>query len=259
VATRETVGERGIQGLRFAALVRVSTERQSTQGESLRTQRAQIQGSVKRLGGTVVEWYGGQEHATPGHEKKEVNRLLADAEKEPRHWDAVIVSDADRWSRDNGSSQNGLDLFKEIGIRFFTGPKEWDLFKPADKMFVSLSALLGEYHAAEQKRRSIENRIERAKRGRPVAGKLPYGRTFDKVTEKWGIDKEKQRLIQSAAERYLAGESVPDLAEEYGVNASTLHKNLTQRCGDTWIQQFHSEDLNIHDVVPTTVPRLLPK
>ena len=62
--------------LRFAGVIRVSTEKQEKTGESLRTQKTEIKEAVKAAGGKVVEWYGGQEHATPGWEKKEIDRLL---------------------------------------------------------------------------------------------------------------------------------------------------------------------------------------
>ena len=77
--------------LRFAALHRVSTEQQAQTGESLLTQKAEIGDAVSQLGGVIVEWYGGQEHATPGHEKKEIGRLLKDAAKKGRAWNAVIM------------------------------------------------------------------------------------------------------------------------------------------------------------------------
>jgi DNA invertase Pin-like site-specific DNA recombinase len=102
--------------LRFAALRRVSTEQQEKVGESLRTQTTQLEKYVAELGGSIVGWYGGQEHATPGHEKKEVQRLLQDAQR--KTFDAVIVTDADRWSRDNAASQAGLEVFRDQGIRW---------------------------------------------------------------------------------------------------------------------------------------------
>jgi len=56
--------------LRFAPLIRVSTERQAQKGESLWTQKTQILSYVKNLGGTIPEhcWrYSGREHSTPGY------------------------------------------------------------------------------------------------------------------------------------------------------------------------------------------------
>jgi len=41
--------------LRFAPLIRVSGERQADKGESLRTQKTQIEAYVKTLGGTIPD------------------------------------------------------------------------------------------------------------------------------------------------------------------------------------------------------------
>jgi site-specific DNA recombinase len=243
--------------LRFGPLVRVSTEKQEQQGESLRTQRAQNERDIELLGGRIVEWYGGQEHATPGWEKKEVDRLIADAGKDK--FDAVIVPHADRWSRDNTKSTEGLDAFKRYGIRFFVGVTEYDLFNPEHVLFLSLSAVIGQFQASNQVKKSVLNRIARARRGLPTCGKLPFGRTFDEATGEWGIDSKKQALVTDVANRYLAGESLPKLAKEHGVNHSNLCKLLRERCGDQWEIEFQADDLNIRETVTLTVPRLLPE
>jgi DNA invertase Pin-like site-specific DNA recombinase len=249
----------GGKRLRFAALVRVSTEQQEKTGESLATQRNQNERSVAHLGGVIVAWYGGQEHATPGYEKNEIDRLVTDSQK--NLFDAVIVTDPDRWSRDNVSSQHGLDSFKRNEIKFFTGTQERDLFNQNDMLFLGMSAVIGRYFAANQKRKSIENRINRAKRGIPTGGKLPYGRIFERTENrqdgKWKIDTEKQRLIKDAAKRYLAGGAIVDLAAEYGMNASNLHKILVKVSGSVWQLEFDSDELNIHETVPMTIPPLL--
>lgn len=242
--------------LRFAALVRVSTEQQERQGESLRTQRKSNESDVERLGGRIVGLYGGQEHGTPGHERKELDRLLADAAK--GKFDAVMVANADRWSRDNGRSRDGLEIFRSHGIRFFVGATEYDLFNPEHCLFLGMAAVFGEFQARHQSRKSILNRIERARRGLPACGKLPFGRTFD-ARAGWGIDTEKRAMIEDVARRYLAGEPLPKLAKEYGVNHSNLHKVLTRRCGEEWEQEFAAPALNIHEKVVTKVPRLLPE
>ena len=59
--------------LRFAPLVRVSTEDQEKKGESLEIQKADIERAIKAPGGVLVSdpWrYSGQEHATAGFERK---------------------------------------------------------------------------------------------------------------------------------------------------------------------------------------------
>jgi len=242
---------------RFAAFVRVSTVKQSKQGESLEDQRTSIEEAVRALGGEVVEWYGGQEHATAGWEKKEIDRLLRDAKKAHPAFDAIMVAYIDRWSRDNEKSKEGLNTFRDAGIRFFVGQTESDLFNPEQKLILGMWAEIGSYQAEEQNIKSCRSRIVRAKRDRPSAGSLPFGRTYNKITEKWGVDPEKKRLIEEIAKRYLAGERLRELAREKGMDYPTLLKTLTKRCGTEWKVRFDVKKLNIHETVTLKMPRLL--
>jgi len=244
--------------LRFAPVIRVSTEGQERKGESLRTQTMQINHYVETLKGTIPGhcWrYVGQEHATPNQERKKLDRLLADSDK--NLFDAVIVCDASRWSRDNLKSKTGLEILRKNGIRFFVGMMEYDLFNPEHSFYLGMSAEIGELQARQQSLKSITNRIERSKRGLPTCGKLPYGRTFDKETNTWGIDPDKQARIKQAAERYLAGESLPQIASSLGMNTTNLWKVLNHRSGDTWRQTFNVPNLNIDETVDIQIPRLL--
>lgn len=248
------------KNLRFAPVIRVSTEKQEARGESLNTQTEQIKGYVSALNGTIPDscWkYSGQEHATPDQERKKLDQLLADAEKNT--FDAVICADASRWSRDNRKSKEGLDILKRNGIRFFIGTTEYDLFDPAKKLFLGMSAEIGEFQAHEQSRKSILNRIARAKKNIPTSGKLPYGRTFDKKSKQWGIDPHRQDLVKSAARRYCEGENIKSIAATLGFNRSTLYTILTQQCGTVWDVRFRAPDFNIDETVTMKVPPLLDK
>jgi DNA invertase Pin-like site-specific DNA recombinase len=244
--------------LRFAPLIRVSTEAQSQKGESLRTQAAQIREFVHSLGGTIPEYcwaYSGQEHATPDQERKKLEALLTDAAR--GKFDAVIVADNSRWSRDNRRSKEGLEVLRDNNIRFFVGTMEYDLYNPEHILMLGMAAEFNEFQARQQAFKSITNRIQRARRGVPANGSLPYGRTFDRRTETWGLDPEKQQKIQWAAERYLAGESIPRIAQTLGLHHTSLWKILTTRSGPTWSLRFRSEKANIDETVEISVPPLL--
>jgi DNA invertase Pin-like site-specific DNA recombinase len=243
--------------LRFAALIRVSTERQEKQGESLRTQRADIERDVARMGGTVVVEYSGQEHATRGSERRLLDQLLQDATK--GKFDAIIITLTNRWSRDNAKNKVGLEVLRTHGVRFFVGCMEMNLFNPQHCLILGMGAEIGEYVGLEQSKSAMENQIKRAQRGLPSCGRLPFGRTFDKETETWGIDPEKKRVMAEIARRYLADESLPELAKEYGFAHAWLARTLRGRCGAEWTQTFNSDRLNIHETVTLRVPRLLPE
>jgi hypothetical protein len=241
-------------GLNFASLIRVSTDRQAKRGESLITQRDGNARDAERLGGRIVAHYGGQEHATAGHERRELDRLIADAGRGV--YNAVIVAYSDRWSRDNRKSKEGLDAFRGNGIRFFVGTGEMDLFDPNHCLILGMHAEIGEFIANQQSRKSMESRVSRARRGIPVAGELPFARTY---TDKdgWGLDAGKAAKVREAARRYLAGESLNDIADSLGMFLSQLQYVLAHRCGPTWTQEFRSARLGIHERVETPVPRLL--
>src|SRR4051812_39284586 len=113
---------RSTEGLRFGAYRRVSTEEQRDKGKSLDTQRTRIAGAVEDLGGRVIEWYGGAEHATPDHVRAEFDRLLADAGA--GKIDAICVADGTRWSRDTVTHEQAVRLLKRHRIRLFFGPVE---------------------------------------------------------------------------------------------------------------------------------------
>ncbi|MGD0900143.1 MAG: recombinase family protein, partial [Thermoguttaceae bacterium] len=223
------------------------------------TQQAQIDAAIKQLGSAIVQRYAGQEHATAGWEREQRDKMLAEAEKARKSFDAVIVAHEDRWSRDDTRSGADLARLQRAGIRFFVLDREQDLSDPTTRLYLGMSALIGAYHARNQTKKAFENRIERAKRGIPTCGKLPFGRTFDKQTGQWVVDPEKQAMIRDVAERYLAGEKLWSLAQEYGANYGNLCKALRHRCGTTYTFCFRSKELNIDETLTLTVPRLLPE
>ena len=247
-----------MEQLTFAALIRVSTERQAKRGESLRTQRTQIENAITSMNGLIYRWYSGQEHATPDQERLILDQLID--EVFVQKFNAVIVADISRWSRDNAKSKHYLEILKKNNIRFFVLSHEYDLFDPQNAFILGMGVEIAELFAKEQSYKSIRNRIERAKRGLPSCGKLPYGRCFNKQTGQWVLVDGAKEKIQKIADDYLNNnESFEKLGRKYGMNGPNLHKILTKRCGDRWEQRFQIRSLNIDETVLTTVPRLLPE
>jgi len=254
--TKEQRNIDGERPLRFAALIRVSTEAQERQGESLRTQRKQLEQVVASLGGQVLNWYGGQEHATPDCERKELDRLMGDAIAEK--FDAVIVTDTSRWSRDNLRNKECLKIFQTHGIRFFASTLEYDLTQPEQNFVLCMGVEISEFFARQQTHKSLINRIERAKRGYPSSGGKPYGRKWDKQEEKWSVIPEAKTKIEAIAGEYLEeGIGFVELGRRHGMDPSNLWKILIRRSGTTWPQRFQKEEFDIDETVLTPVPSLL--
>ncbi len=246
--------------LRFAPLIRVSTERQQQQGESLRVQRGQLEEAIKSLGGTPYKWYAGQEHATAEQERKILEELIDDAKA--KRFDAVMVADLSRWSRDNFRSKTDLKVLRRNEIKFYVRTQEYDLNDPMQSFMVGMNVEVAEFFARQQAYKSQISRIARAKRGLPTSGKLPYGRRWNKETGQWELIPGAKEKIEEIAREYLEEDvDFSTLGKKYGINASFLHKVLTKRCGDTWTIRFKSPIQNKdkpYEKVPLKgIPRLL--
>jgi DNA invertase Pin-like site-specific DNA recombinase len=239
--------------LKFAALVRVSTRKQEREGESLPVQREAIAEAVQALGGSIVDWYGGQEHATPGWERKEFDRLLADAAT--KKFDAVIISRVDRWSRDNRRSEDGLEVFLRHGTKFYIRTAAQDLHDPTTRFILAMQVEIGRFNARLQNQTAMQSKRKRAREGKPACGRRPWGRTWSPEAG-WGLDPDKVQALRSAADRLIAGESLPALAAEMALSPSGLYKVLVRRSGPVWEQTFAAPGGG-RDVYPCPVPELL--
>jgi site-specific DNA recombinase len=245
------------KGLRFAALVRVSTDKQEKKGESMNTQTIRLTDAVKRLNGTVYDWYKGQEGAGPEAEREQLERLMTDAQQEK--FDAIMVDDISRWSRDNKKNEEYLDILAAHQVRFFALDMEFNLFNPEQRFILTNVVGIGQFFRNLQAYKSIINRVERAKKGYPSGGKSPFGRIFDREKEEWGVIPEKQKLVRTLADEYLNGGTgfVP-LGRKYGMTAERVWRILTQRSGSDWPQRFTNAKFGIDITVNTKIPALLP-
>ncbi len=245
------------QPIKFAPLIRVSTEAQADRGTSLETQRRYLKQTIDRLGGQVVDWYGGQEHATANWERAELDRLMTDALD--GRVDAVIVADISRWSRDNEKNKGNLKALRMKGVRFFVGPMEYELTNPEPFFVLGMSVEAGELFAGQQAYKSVLGKIESARQGRPSCGKRPYGRTWSQE-DGWQVDPEAKAKIEAIAREYLeTNAGFNELGRKFGMNGQYLWRVLTKTAGATWDQRFRLEWARIDETVPTPVPPLLPE
>ncbi len=248
--------------LRFAALIRVSTLPQAERGESLRTQEKQLRQAVKKLGGTIPKefLYSGQEHSTPGYEREMMDSLLRDAAA--GKFDAVIVADSSRWSRDNKKSKEGLEILRQHGIRFFVDTMQYDLHSPDHQFLLGVMTEANEFFARANSRKSVLSRIERAKRGWIQTGIGPYGRRINNTTKgkegtaQWEVIPEAQEFIDKCYRMYIIdGLSFDQIGKEVGVRSETVRRRLLNGCGTQFIQNFTLDGEQI--TIETEIPPLL--
>lgn len=160
--------------MRVAILCRVSTQDQATEGQSLEVQQKTLRKCVEMLNGIIVKEYIGQEHGTEGHERPILDEMLNDADK--KVFDALVVYDLSRLTRDPVKSKFILGALKKSGIRLFEQNREHDLNSPETVLYAGIMSEVNAYQVAINVKKSTESRIELAKKGWQMGGRLPWGR-----------------------------------------------------------------------------------
>jgi len=246
--------------LRCCPIIRVSGEAQEKRKSSLELQTKNIKLYVESMGGIIPKdcWkYSGQEHSTPGFERKKFDQMLKDSSKDK--FDCVIIDDMSRWSREVVKSVQAFEVLRNNGIRFFIRQAEQDLFEPESDVVRKMTTVMHEFSAMQNILKSINVRIEKAKKGHPASGYKPVGRLFDKKTKVWSVDDEVQNKMIWAAESYIDGMPIDEVVKQVsGFNSGRLLRNaLVKNSGDSYTQKINVAKFNIDFEVETKIPRLL--
>ena len=67
----------------------------------------------------------------------------------------------------------------------------------------------------------------------------------------------KKKKIETAAQRYLAGDSLLEISNSMDMANSNLHKILTKTAGDSWFVNFTVKKFRIDETIEFKIPRLL--
>jgi DNA invertase Pin-like site-specific DNA recombinase len=243
--------------LRFAILCRVSTPKQKGKETPLAVQVENCERNVATLGGKIVERYIGQEHATPGNTRELFDAMLHDAKG--GKFDALMLDDVSRFSRDNERAEQGLAVLRKGQIKVFIGTGEYNLADPMSKFTLSVGLSVSEMYGQTMGRKSVEGKIKRAKAGIPSTGAKPWGRSWDKEAKAWIVDEEKKQRLEDAAEAFLhEGATIKALAPRVGTSESTLMDLFRGAAGSAWSLNFNPlQNPELKESVPVTVPALL--
>ena len=248
-------------GLKFAALCRVSSEEQAEKGESLNVQKKMILECVERMEGSVVEWYSGQEHSTPGHERKILKAMLADCSA--GLFDALIVTEINRLGRDMQKLPGVLEHLRKNNVRLFIKSEEQCLNDPYKVMVLNILGAVAEGHAIEGVQKSIYSKIERAKRGWRMVGSTPHGRRLanpnaDKSKENaiWEVIPEAKERVQWLWHLFVEkGYGYWKIQNLTGTNKDQVRMLLLERSGNKYVQNIRYRE--IQERIEYEIPPLL--
>lgn len=183
---------------KIAGLVRVSSAQQAGKGWEI-VQRRMIEEACEDLPGfKIVKWYEGVESATK-RKRPILDSLLADAER--GLWDAVMVYDATRWSRNLKESEEARAHLYKHGKAFYVGRQLIDPREPGQKLTGRVQTAVAEHETDLFRLRVMRKKVAKGADGKWPYGEVPYGRILKRDKgggETWSIDPKAKENIDRA-------------------------------------------------------------
>ena len=134
--------------------VRVSREDQ-TPGDSLATQRVEIDRYCERKGYELVRTYadeGASAHSDRISKRHQFSRLLEDAQQ--GRFDVVVVHSLDRWAPDMCVHTKALGILGDAKVGFASVTEDIDLSTTVGTVMMTLLAAFAEFFSAQRSGRS---------------------------------------------------------------------------------------------------------
>jgi site-specific DNA recombinase len=223
--------------IKAAGYIRVSTANQAEEGESLTTQKASITTFAKKEEYQLTEIY--EDAGISGGSMKERHALLKCLQDgQEGQFKVLIIHRLSRFGRNANELLNNYKELKSVGIELRSISEHIDFSSTYGEFMLTMLAAVAQLEKDIIRETTHENRIAKGRRGIPTAGAKPYGRTWDKETGKFVLDEGVADKIREAADKYLQGEKMLDLAKSLKMTKSNLISKFRYSCGDTWTVRF---------------------
>ena len=166
------------QPTRAAGYVRVSTERQATEGLSLGEQERRLRAYAEARGWELVELYTDAGISGKRDDRPALRRLLAQLDR----FDTLIIPKLDRLGRSN---RHLLDVFEQLeaaDVQLVSVSEAIDTSTPIGKLLRSVLSAMAEFEADNISERVKAVTERRAREGGHHGGPRPYGYRFAEGT-----------------------------------------------------------------------------
>ncbi|MCD6241720.1 recombinase family protein [Candidatus Bathyarchaeota archaeon] len=193
----DDVENAGYGGLRVAAYVRVSTERQAKQGMSLEAQKDELRKLAKSIGAEKIYWFVDAKTGTTlsGRKLFMILRLA-----ELGLIDKLLVCNIDRLGRDSCDLLGFMLQLRALGITTVTPEEEIDLKRLGDMIKTAVSAITADKDNRSREYAAMRSKIYNFKNKR---WNIPIPLGYKKSGTWIAKDPEYQPLITSIFDRFL--------------------------------------------------------
>lgn len=181
-----------------ALYVRVSTEEQAINGDSLRTQREELTNYALKNGFHIYGIYEDDGFSATNLNRPALQRLLKDIEQNKIN--RILITKLDRLSRGVRNYYKILDTLDEHGVFWQTVFEKYDSSTANGRLHINIMLSVAENESAqtsERIRSVFKTKIENKEL---ISGKIPIG--LKRLDKKLDIDKDKKQVVLDAFQFY---------------------------------------------------------
>ncbi|MBY2071849.1 recombinase family protein [Clostridioides difficile] len=204
--------------LRVALYIRVSTEEQALNGDSIRTQIEALEQYSKENDFNIVGKYIDEGCSATNLKRPNLQRLLRDVEKDKV--DLVLMTKIDRLSRGVKNYYKIMETFEKHKCDWKTILENYDSSTAAGRLHINIMLSVAENEAAQTSERIKFVFQDKLRRKEVISGTIPIGYKIE--NKHLVIDKEKKYIVKAIFDEYEKSGSVRTLIE----TINNLHGEL---------------------------------
>jgi DNA invertase Pin-like site-specific DNA recombinase len=153
--------------------------------------------------------------------RPELNKMLDKVQA--FHYDAILITDQDRLSRNTGGFARIKDILIEFNVLVITSSKVYDYSTQEDDLMSDMQSIVAKQEYINTKKRLVRGSRQSAKQGNWAAGSTPYGYNYDHKSKKL-VPNEDSETVKTMFKLYIGGLSTRDIAAKLNLEGRlTLH------------------------------------
>lgn len=217
--------------IRAVAYIRVSSDRQAKEGDSLREQRESIQDYVNSHKNMVlVDTYIDDGISGQKLNRGEFQRLIDDVENDSI--DLILFTKLDRWFRNLKHYLNIQEVLDKHNVAWIAiRQQQYDTSTAFGRAFVNMSMTWAELEAQNDSERILAVNANKVKNGEVISGTAPTGY---KIVGKKYVPDEQSEMIIDMFNYFIKSANISEtqryLKDKYGFDRtySTIRKKLKE-------------------------------
>lgn len=172
--------------IKAIAYARVSSREQAEKELSIPAQLDAIRSFCKYKGWKLLNEYVDAGKSAKTDERPAFQRMIAQAKRADRGFEAIVVHKFDRFSRNRQDHVIYKSLLKKCGVLVYSVTEQTDPDTPHGFLIEGILEVMSEFYNINLKKEVMKGMTENATRGFHNGGIAPYGYKLNKVVEPSG-------------------------------------------------------------------------